>query len=250
MSRNFHIAVLECDTPVPAVKDTRGSYGQIFESLLKKGLQELDPPHNVTPVITKWDVVASQEYPDLHEVDAILISGSKHTAFKDDEWIVSLVAYVKSFLETANKPAVGICFGHQIIGRALGAKVGVSPGGWEISVENIDLTPNGKKLLGAKALNLHQMHRDAILEVPQGALNLGSSPRCEIQGLYKPGRVLSFQAHPEFDSEIMSEILKMRHSQNIFNDSMYEDGSSRANKKHDGVVVSALIWKFVLGQLD
>lgn len=94
------------------------------------------------------------------------------------------------------------------------------------------------------------MHRDAVLEVPQGALNLGSSPRCEIQGLYKPGRVLSFQAHPEFDSEIMSEILKTRHSQNVFNDSMYEDGSSRANKKHDGVVVSALIWKFVLGQLD
>jgi GMP synthase (glutamine-hydrolysing) len=76
MSRKFHIAVLECDTPVPAVKNTRGSYGEIFESLLKKGLQELNPPHNIAPVVTKWDVVASQEYPNLHEVDAILISGS------------------------------------------------------------------------------------------------------------------------------------------------------------------------------
>lgn len=90
MSRNFHIAVLECDTPVPAVKDTRGSYGQIFESLLKKGLQELDPPHNVTPVFTKWDVVASQEYPDLHEVDAILISGS--SKFQSNVCKISLLS--------------------------------------------------------------------------------------------------------------------------------------------------------------
>ena len=40
---------------------------------------------------------------------------------------------------------LGICFGHQIIGRALEAKVGRSDAGWEIAVCDMDLTEEGKK---------------------------------------------------------------------------------------------------------
>ena len=77
---------------------------------------------------------------------------AEHTAFADDAWIVALVGFVKSFLETSGKPVVGICFGHQIIGRALGAKVCKSPGGWELSVDKIDSTPEGRDLLGVSSL--------------------------------------------------------------------------------------------------
>lgn len=92
------------------------------------------------------------------------------------------------------------------------------------------------------------MHRDAVLEVPEGLVSLGSSSKCEVQGLYKPGRVISFQAHPEFDDFIMEEIMQARYAQKIFSKEMYEEGITRARAAHDGVLVSAKIWEFLLSK--
>lgn len=74
------------------------------------------------------------------------------TAFEDVPWIVTLVDYIKHALESTDKKVVGICFGHQIIGRALGADVNQSPGGWELSVGNIALNEQGQKFLGSPSL--------------------------------------------------------------------------------------------------
>ncbi|KAF5022036.1 hypothetical protein F66182_5919 [Fusarium sp. NRRL 66182] len=245
MTRTFRLAVLECDTPFPSVNAARGSYGDIFRHLLTKGLKDEalgSKGNDVNLELSKWDVVTAQEYPNPEDVDGFLLTGSKHTSFADDPWILELVDYVKQVYTTTQKPIVGICFGHQIIGRALGAKVAVSPGGWEICVDRINLNETGQKLLGG----LHQMHRDAVLEVPKGLVSLGSSSRCEVQGLYQPKRIISFQAHPEFDDFIMEEIMEARYEQKIFTKEMYEEGITRARAAHDGVLVSAKIWEFLL----
>lgn len=65
---------------------------------------------------------------------------------------MALVDYIKHVLESTDKKVVGICFGHQIIGRALGADVNHSPGGWELSVGSIDLNEQGQKFLGSPSL--------------------------------------------------------------------------------------------------
>ena len=41
---------------------------------------------------------------------------------------------------------IGVCFGHQIIGRAMGVKVAPSNRGWEVSVCPMELTGRGKEL--------------------------------------------------------------------------------------------------------
>lgn len=90
------------------------------------------------------------------------------------------------------------------------------------------------------------MHRDAVLQLPQGAVNLGSSPACEIQGLYIPGRVFSVQAHPEFNGIIMGDILDFRHRCGIIDDTLFDNANRRANNKHDGDLVGEAIWRFLL----
>jgi GMP synthase-like glutamine amidotransferase len=90
------------------------------------------------------------------------------------------------------------------------------------------------------------MHRDIVLSVPEGVENLGSSPRCKVQGLYLRRRVFTIQAHPEFDAFIMSNIIALRYEQGIFTKKMERDASSRAELKHDGAVVGRVICKFLL----
>jgi GMP synthase-like glutamine amidotransferase len=56
------------------------------------------------------------------------------------------VEFVQKVLAQDRVRIIGICFGHQILGRALGAKVGKSDEGLEVSVSNVDLTEKGKEL--------------------------------------------------------------------------------------------------------
>jgi GMP synthase-like glutamine amidotransferase len=90
----------------------------------------------------------STAYPNLDDVDAILISGSKHDAFEDDEWILTLVEFVRKALLHDRVKIVGICFGHQIVARAMGALVARGDQGWEISVVETRLTEKGKEVFG------------------------------------------------------------------------------------------------------
>lgn len=47
---------------------------------------------------------------------------------------------------------IGVCFGHQIIGRAMDVKVDRSDRGWEVSVCPVQLTGKGKELFGVEEL--------------------------------------------------------------------------------------------------
>ena len=55
---------------------------------------------------------------------------------------------------------VGVCYGHQIVGRALGAKVARSESGaWEVSVCQVAQTEKGKELFGGKDVLVSRVER-------------------------------------------------------------------------------------------
>lgn len=74
MTRNYRLAVLECDTPFPVVLAERGTYGEVFRGLLTKGLGP--KADDVKLDLTKWDVVNTQEYPNIEDIDGFLLTGS------------------------------------------------------------------------------------------------------------------------------------------------------------------------------
>lgn len=77
---------------------------------------------------------------------------SEHNSFEDIPWINRLVEFTQQVLAQDRVRILGICFGHQIVGRALNAKVGRSDQGWEIAVCDMDLTDEGKELFGREKI--------------------------------------------------------------------------------------------------
>ncbi len=90
------------------------------------------------------------------------------------------------------------------------------------------------------------MHRDQVFYYPEGVEELGSSPVCQVQGMYSPKRFITTQGHPEFNQEIMTEIINTRHATGIFDDEAYKKHMGKVELPHDGLIVSQAFLKFLL----
>ncbi|KAF2217343.1 hypothetical protein CERZMDRAFT_109087 [Cercospora zeae-maydis SCOH1-5] len=244
----LRIAVLECDEPIGRTKEKYGGYGNLFHELLDHGAKHLleNEGKKVELDVTKYDVVRHEVYPDLENVDAVLLTGSKFNSFDHDPWILKLVEFTREVLAQERVRLIGVCFGHQIIGRAMDVQVDRSDRGWEISVSRVQLTEVGRRLFGLEEMAIHQMHRDVVYEYPKGTEPLGHSPRCDVQGMYIKNRLITVQGHPEFNGDIVAELLDSRHEKGIFDDAMYKDGMDRVRLHHDGVTIGAAFLRFLL----
>jgi len=144
-----------------------GQYTQIFKTLLESGAEALnDLGTNISKdnlQITGYEVVTAQRYPDLQDIDAILITGSsmmenirtpsylsnilvEFNCYDNDPWILKLVDFVKMVLAQDRVRIIGVCYGHQIVGRAMGMKTGRNDKGWEIAVCPVRMTKKGQEL--------------------------------------------------------------------------------------------------------
>ncbi|KAL4349442.1 hypothetical protein AHAS_Ahas10G0042400 [Arachis hypogaea] len=117
--------VLLCAEDSELVRKKYGGYFGVFVRMLAEEGE-------------RWDVyrVARGEFPDDDELalyNGFVITGSCNDAHGNDPWIHQLLNLLQK-LNSINKKVLGICFGHQILGRALGGKVCRSPSGWDIEV--------------------------------------------------------------------------------------------------------------------
>ncbi|KAI1181447.1 putative class I glutamine amidotransferase [Nemania serpens] len=244
----IRLAILEADTPIPPIKAKYQSYGGVFTHMFKRACASLSRPVPLESQLTlsSYDIVNDlTAYPDPETIDAILITGAKYNAFDSDEWIERLVQFTKRCLEGGRIRVIGVCFGHQIIGRALGAELGRNTRGWEVSVVEHELTDEGKRVFGLEKMSIHQMHRDAVLSFPPGVHQLARTDVCANQAMYVPGRLISVQGHPEFTEEMVRELLNMRKYGGIIGDDVYQDGMDRVADKQDGVAVAQAFLRFL-----
>lgn len=76
----------------------------------------------------------------------------EYNSFDNDPWILRLVEFTREVLKQKRVRLIGVCFGHQIIGRAMDVKVDRSDKGWEVAVVKVQLTKKGKELFGLEDL--------------------------------------------------------------------------------------------------
>lgn len=141
--------------------------------------------------------------------DAVMISGSPRDAFADDEWTHGLMAKVARLLEK-KKPVLGVCYGHQILGRVNGGKVERCKEGWELGETQVEVTPEGSAsplLEGLpQQMNVMQSHQDCVLNVTGQGVVLASSPHTRVQAARWAEQAYGVQFHPEFTGEVLRGI--------------------------------------------
>ncbi len=138
----------------------------------------------------------------VNTCDGWLITGSKYASYDDHPWIPPLEDFIQNAY-AAEIPLAGICFGHQIMARALGGSVEKFGGIW--GVGNCEYTrPDGSRF------TLLAMHQDQVIDVPSDATVTATSDYCKNAALVYKGKAMSIQAHPEFTPPFIKELIDLR----------------------------------------
>nr|DAD27524.1 TPA_asm: hypothetical protein HUJ06_028992 [Nelumbo nucifera] len=121
----------------------------------------------------QWDSfrVVDGQFPDmqeLHKYHGFVITGSPYDAHGNESWVLRLCILIQT-LDAMEKKVLGICFGHQVLCRALGGKVGRAFSGWDIGLRQVKIVeglPSYHLFGGLKeipsSLSLIECHQDEV----------------------------------------------------------------------------------------
>ncbi len=133
--------------------------------------------------------------------DLVINLGGPMSVYDDEKhpWVHAEQQFIAERIES-EKPLMGICFGAQMIAKALGANTYAGPQGKEIGWSKITVNDEGMKtpfrhLDGSKTHMLH-WHGDTF-DLPDGAVLLASSDHYQKQAYSYGDHIFCFQCHPE-----------------------------------------------------
>ncbi|RLM80898.1 putative glutamine amidotransferase-like protein C13C5.04 [Panicum miliaceum] len=171
----------------------------------------------------RWDCfrVIAGEFPapeDLASYDGFVISGSPHDAHGEEPWVRRLCALVRA-LHAMRKRVLGVCFGHQVLCRALGGRVGRARGGWDVGVRTVTFARDLQGRLGflgefPRSAAIVEVHRDEVWEAPPRATVLASSGRTRVEAFAVGEHALGIQGHPEYTADILHDLIDRLTAQN------------------------------------
>lgn len=204
-ARIGYIAILETGIPPAGLDATYGSYADMFAGTLARDGRAF-----------KVFKALDGELPDYDDGFAgVVITGSPAGVYESDAWIGQLIGWLRGLAPEV--PAVGICFGHQIMAQAWGGHVEKSQKGWGVGLHEYEIHARDvwDRLLGKaaddKAIRVAVTHQDQVVKKPDNAIVLAGSEFTPHGALYYTDRkALSFQCHPEFCENFASDLLISR----------------------------------------
>ncbi|KAM7479046.1 hypothetical protein LguiA_027259 [Lonicera macranthoides] len=238
-------AVLLCASDSDYVKKKYGGYFGVFVRMLAEEGET-------------WDVfrVAAGEFPTDDEIglfDGFVITGSCNDAHGNDDWICKLLSLVKK-LDSMKKKVLGICFGHQLLGRALGGKIGRSISGWDIGTTTIHLSSSPKlfgSLIMPTQLSVIECHRDEVRELPPKAEVIARSDKTGIEMFRYGDHFMGIQGHPEYTNDILLHLIDRLLQRNFIEESYADEVRGRVGAEEaDNEAWKKLCTSFLKGRLS
>ncbi|KAA3482508.1 hypothetical protein GOBAR_DD17311 [Gossypium barbadense] len=245
MGDGKRFAVLLCAEDSDYVKKRYGGYYGVFvEMLAEEG--------------EAWEVfkVANGEFPDDDEIanfDGFVITGSCNDAHGNDVWICKLIALLKK-LDSLNKKVLGICFGHQILSRALGGKTGRAISGWDIGVTAIHLSSSTSTLFSSlnipTTLSVIECHQDEVRELPPEAEVIAWSEKTGVEMFRYGDHMMGIQGHPEYTKDILLHLIDRLMQLSFIEDSYADELKANLGKvEPDKDAWKKLCTSFLKGRL-
>lgn len=205
-------------------QDFGGDYDAVFAHMLRGHGFEF----------TGYNVVDG-EFPDgPAAADGWLITGSKHGAYEDHDWIPPLEQLIRD-IYADGRPLVGVCFGHQIVAQALGGKVEKFGGGWSVGHTTYDIE--------GQSMAINAWHQDQVTELPPGAEVIGSSDFCANAALLYDNRIYTIQPHPEFTSRMVGQLLDTR-GRGVVPDELIDDARTKLDAPINSDKIADRVAKF------
>ncbi len=191
------LGLLQCDHVDEAFHGIAGDYNDMFARWLPADWRVYDLPAGESPR-------------SLGECDAWVSTGSYLSVYDDVPWIHNFAAVVRA-LHAERRPFLGVCFGHQMMGHALGGRVAKSPRGWGNGVHEFRVHQTEPWMRPPlESVNLLMSCRDQVEQLPPGAQVLAGDAHCPV-GIFRLGTLLGIQGHPEWSREYAEALLLSRH---------------------------------------
>lgn len=245
MGDGKRFAVLLCAEDSDYVKKRYGGYYGVFVEMLAEDGEA-------------WEVfkVANGEFPDDDEIanfDGFVITGSCNDAHGNDVWICKLIALLKK-LDSLNKKVLGICFGHQILSRALGGKTGRAISGWDIGVTAIHLSSSTSTLFSSlnipTTLSVIECHQDEVRELPPEAEVIAWSEKTGVEMFRYGDHMMGIQGHPEYTKDILLHLIDRLMQLSFIEDSYADELKANLGKvEPDKDAWKKLCTSFLKGRL-
>ena len=230
LSKSLRLAVLQTGRSIDEAIEEHGDYDEMCKALMLRGPTEADT----------FPVLEGVFPSSLEPYDVFIITGSKHGVYEDHDWLAPLESMIRDIF-AANKKLIGICFGHQIIAKALGGEVAKSDRGFGVGVMDYQIT-DGRGVKNPIAL--YAWHQDQILTPPPNAETIASSDFCKYAGLRYGDCALTFQPHPEFTSDYVRLLAEARRGA-VINEVQADAAIASLQRDVDAELVQAMIFDFV-----
>lgn len=231
----MRLGILQCDSVRPELKPRFGDYPDMFRALLTT--------ERVRPDYRDYDLTRGEFPASVDECDAWLITGSKWGVNDGEEWIEHAHEFVRA-LHAGRHTLIGICFGHQMVARALGGRVERGPGGWGAGLHTARILERRAWMQPERdELSLLVSHQDQVSEPPPDVQHLAEHAFCPYDMFQIGEHILTFQGHPEFPVEYARALIELRYQ---------EIGPERAQaaleslaRPPDGAIAAAWIHRFI-----
>jgi len=145
---------------------------------------------------------------DLSAIGGLIFMGGPYSVYDNHLWLKDELLLLQKAIDR-DILIMGVCFGAQLISKALGARVYKSDHmelGWHMIEADTSKLNHLHPLNLQKTFEVFEWHED-VFSIPEGAIPIFSGTNHENQG-YILGKILVMQFHLEMTEHMINEWLK------------------------------------------